>query len=45
MSDGGTKESTKNKDKIDQPRKFKVVIFNDDFTPYDFVVDLLKNIF
>lgn len=45
MSDSGTKSNAKNKDKVHEPRKFKVIIFNDDFTPYDFVVNILKSIF
>ncbi|MDI1351564.1 MAG: ATP-dependent Clp protease adapter ClpS [bacterium] len=27
------------------PRKFKVVLLNDDYTPMDFVVDVLKHFF
>lgn len=37
------KESVKNK--IKEPKKFKVVILNDDFTPMDFVVAVLVAIF
>ena len=28
-----------------EPRKFKVIVLNDDKTPMDFVVDVLMNIF
>lgn len=28
-----------------EPRRFKVVIYNDDFTPMDFVVMILRQIF
>lgn len=45
MSDSGTINSTKNSSRVEEPRKFKVILFNDDFTPYDFVVDLLKSVF
>ena len=31
--------------KITLPRKYKVIFLNDDVTPIDFVVDLLKNVF
>ena len=30
---------------VQPPRKFAVVLFNDDFTPMDFVVDLLRHVF
>lgn len=38
-----TKDTTKNK--LKEPKKFKVVILNDDFTPMDFVVAVLVAIF
>ncbi len=37
------KEQTKSKIKI--PRQYQVLIYNDDFTPMDFVVDVLMQIF
>ena len=37
------KEQVKNQVKL--PRQYQVVIYNDDFTPMDFVVDILKTIF
>lgn len=37
------REQTKNKVKL--PRQYQVVIYNDDFTPMDFVVEVLVNIF
>ena len=30
---------------IKEPRKYKVVLLNDDYTPMDFVVDVLKYFF
>lgn len=30
---------------LDEPRKFKVVLLNDDYTPMEFVVDVLKHFF
>lgn len=40
---GATKEKTK--DLIKEPRQFNVLMFNDDFTTMDFVVDVLIDIF
>lgn len=39
--------SYKEKERIDlrEPRRFKVTIFNDDFTTMEFVVNILTNIF
>lgn len=31
--------------KLKEPKGFRVVMFNDDFTPMDFVVNILMNIF
>lgn len=44
MSDD-VKHNSSTKERIVTPRMFKVIIFNDDFTPHDFVVDLLKSVF
>lgn len=33
------------KTEIKVPRKYKVVLLNDDYTPMDFVVDVLKHFF
>jgi ATP-dependent Clp protease adaptor protein ClpS len=35
----------KDRQKIDRPKKYKVVFYNDDFTPMDFVTLLLMNVF
>lgn len=31
--------------RLKEPRRYKVMIFNDDFTPMDFVVHILETIF
>ena len=35
----------KTKTRIKEPKRYKVVMYNDDFTPMDFVVYILVNIF
>lgn len=40
---GALKDKTKNK--IKEPRRYKVIMYNDDFTPMEFVVDILMDIF
>ncbi len=35
----------KTKDIVKEPKLYKVVMLNDDFTPMDFVVDILMDIF
>ncbi|APH69992.1 ATP-dependent Clp protease adapter ClpS [Aquibium oceanicum] len=42
MNDVDTKSRTKVKPKIERPRLHKVILFNDDFTPREFVVMVLK---
>lgn len=43
----GAKENVKEKtrSRIKIPRKYQVLIYNDDFTPMDFVVDVLMQVF
>jgi len=42
MSDAITTPRTISKPKTERPRLHKVILFNDDFTPRDFVVMVLK---
>lgn len=45
MSDQDTKKDTRSKSGNSPPRMFKVIILNDDFTPMEFVIDILEGIF
>ena len=45
MSDLVTKPRTKTKPKTQRPRLHKVILVNDDFTPREFVVTVLKGVF
>ncbi|AZN95997.1 ATP-dependent Clp protease adapter ClpS [Mesorhizobium sp. M9A.F.Ca.ET.002.03.1.2] len=40
-----TKPSTKTKPKTERPKLYKVILLNDDFTPREFVVTVLKGEF
>ncbi|WP_040485399.1 ATP-dependent Clp protease adapter ClpS [Lutibaculum baratangense] len=42
MSDSRTKPRTKAQPKTERPRLYKVILMNDDFTPREFVVSVLK---
>lgn len=42
---GEAKLASRPKSKTKTPPMFKVILLNDDFTPMDFVVDVLKRIF
>jgi ATP-dependent Clp protease adaptor protein ClpS len=45
MSDIATKPRTAVRTKTERPRLHKVILVNDDFTPREFVVTVLKGIF
>jgi ATP-dependent Clp protease adaptor protein ClpS len=45
MIDAVTKPKTKVRTKTERPRLHKVILVNDDFTPRDFVVSILKGEF
>ena len=37
--------ATEERQKTQRPRKYKVLLYNDDYTPMEFVVNLLEQIF
>ncbi len=39
------KDRSKNKNKVQKPKKYKCVMYNDDYTPMDFVVAVLQTVF
>ena len=45
MSDIDVKPDTIAKPKIEQPRLYKVILINDDYTPREFVVAVLMAVF
>ena len=45
MSDTGTRQRTKTRLKTERPRLHKVILLNDDYTPREFVVTVLKGEF
>ena len=45
MSDVGIKPRTKVRPKTERPRLHKVILINDDYTPREFVVAILKAVF
>jgi ATP-dependent Clp protease adaptor protein ClpS len=45
MSDIATKPRTKLRPKTQRPRLHKVILVNDDYTPREFVVTVLKGVF
>jgi ATP-dependent Clp protease adaptor protein ClpS len=38
-------DETQSDDTISEPRKYKVFLLNDDYTPMDFVVEIIKRFF
>lgn len=38
-------KSTKTNDKVKLPKKYKIILLNDDVTPVEFVISLLMSIF
>ena len=45
MSQIAVKPRTKTKTKTERPKLYKVILLNDDFTPREFVVQVLKAVF
>ncbi len=45
QNDTDTALAVKPKSKVEKPRLYKVILLNDDYTPMDFVVDVLKRFF
>lgn len=43
--DGGTDLLDRQDAKVEKPKMYKVVLLNDDYTPFDFVVYVLSSIF
>ena len=44
-ADTGTRTATKERTRVKQPRQYRVILLNDDYTPMDFVVLILETIF
>ena len=45
MPDSTIKPQTKTKPKLERPKLYKVILVNDDFTPREFVIMVLKAVF
>jgi ATP-dependent Clp protease adaptor protein ClpS len=45
MADVDTKRRTKVEPKVERPKLHKVILVNDDYTPREFVVQVLKAVF
>jgi len=37
--------ATRERPKVERPKRFKVILYNDDYTPMEFVVNLLETVF
>lgn len=37
--------ATRDRPKVERPKRFKVILWNDDYTPMEFVVNLLETVF
>ena len=44
-SEGGVETITRSTTKVKRPKKYRVLLLNDDFTTMDFVVSILESIF
>ena len=44
-TDTGIKDREQEREKVEPPKKFKIILHNDDFTPMDFVSDLIMEVF
>ncbi len=44
-SDEDTELAVKTKPKVERPAMYKVILLNDDYTPMDFVVEVLRKFF
>jgi ATP-dependent Clp protease adaptor protein ClpS len=45
MADADSKRRTKVEPKVERPKLHKVILINDDYTPREFVVQVLKAVF
>lgn len=45
MSDPDVGQQTKTRPKTERPRLYKVILLNDDYTPREFVIAVLKAVF